>query len=196
MNVLFYSDKCQFSMTFIKKLQDEIDLAKNNLHTDRLNLLNNIKLINVLTLKEIPQNITSIPTIIINNINGPLTGLDAFAWLDNTKYFHQKTNSIKQKICQPNIVSDPNSETGSVDVNKNKNKNKNTDGFANLKDEDDDKITNTKFIGAKQNVSITDFKQQKKDEKAVPEIQNSKINELIMQRKYQMQQFINSNKKR
>lgn len=195
-NILFYSDKCQFSNTFIAKLQDEINVAKQDKDLDRVKLLSDIKLVNILTLKNIPQNVTTIPTIIVHNITVPLSGLDAFAWLENTKYFYQKTNNIKQNVRQITINNSDNGDTNVSNVNKNKNKN--SDEFANLKDEDDDKITNTKFNGAKQNTLITEghTKNLTKDDKIKPDIQNSKMNELIAQRKYQMQQFINSNKKR
>jgi len=195
-NILFYSDKCQFSNTFIAKLQDEINVAKQDKDSDRVKLLSNIKLVNILTLKNIPDNITTIPTIIVHNITVPLSGLDAFAWLENTKYFYQKTNNIKQNVRQITINNSDNGDTNASNINRNKNKN--SDEFANLKDEDDDKITNTKFNGAKQNILITEgnTKNLAKDDKVKPEVQNSKMNELIAQRKYQMQQFINSNKKR
>ena len=42
--------------------------------------------------------ITNIPTIIVKNVNVPLTGIKAFAWLENSKYFYQQTNNINNKI--------------------------------------------------------------------------------------------------
>ena len=75
-NILFYSDKCQYCGLFLKKIHSE-------------NMLHNFKLINVHELKQIPAAITNVPTIIINNINVPLSGIHAFEWLEKTKYFER-----------------------------------------------------------------------------------------------------------
>jgi hypothetical protein len=211
-NILFYSDKCQFSQTFIKKLNEEIELSSKDNNQSRNIMLKSIKLVNISTLKKIPEQITTIPTIIVENINVPLSGLDAFSWLDNSKFFYQQTNNIKNNIRHLNIVNDTTHVTNINSINKN--------SFANLKDEDDDKETNMKYNGAKENKLIlrptlvgteTDERCSsvfpkvdsvlkdtidKKEDKANVEIQNKNVNNLIMQRKYQMQQFINSNKKR
>jgi len=175
-NILFYSDKCQYSMMFIKKLHDE-------------NMLQEFKLINILELKEIPPMITNIPTIIVKNINVPLTGIKAFAWLENSKYFYQQTNNINNKVNQININQDNS-------ISNDKTNNKKTDDFANLKDEDDDKVTKTKFNGATQNISITninDIRQTVSDQKLSQDIQIKRLNELMMVRKMQISSIINNN---
>ena len=168
-NILFYSDKCQYSMMFIKKLQDE-------------NMLQDFKLINILEIEKIPPIITNIPTIIVKNINVPLAGMNAFSWLENSKNFYQKTNNINNVIKQTNIDS-----TSTIN-NENKSKKK-TDEYANLKDEDDEKITNMKFNGAAQNVSITNtsnIKQTISDQKIDVDLQAKKLDELMNLRKIQM----------
>jgi len=187
-------------MSFIKKLHDEIAIADKNNDITREQFLKNIKLVNITTLKTIPDYINTVPTIIVNNINVPLSGLDAFTWLDKSKYFYKPTNNIKHNVSQTDVMKDnfyANSQQNIV-VNDNI-KNKKSDVFANLKDEDDDIITNTKFNGATQNTTIIDTNKGLIDgngEKPNADAQTQKIDSLIIQRKYQMQQFINGSKKR
>jgi len=193
-NILFYSDKCQFSMSFIQKLKDEISVANKDKAIAREKFLRDIKLINVLTLNKIPDNIETVPTILVNNINVPLSGADAFAWLEKSKYFYQPTNNINTNINVKKIdnVKDTYYQDQNQTVSLN-DKNKKSDVFANLKDEDDEKITKTKFNGATQNISITNLsiKETIDDTKIDPAIQNKNMDNLVIQRKYQMQQFIN-----
>ena len=175
-NILFYSDKCQYSMMFIKKLHDE-------------NMLKEFRLVNVLELKEIPPMITNIPTIIVKNVNVPLTGIKAFAWLENSKYFYQQTNNINNKVNQINISQDNS-------ISNDKTTKKITEDLANLKDEDDDKVTKTKFNGAKQNISITntdDIKHTISDQKISQDVQMKRLNELVMLRKMQINNIMNNN---
>lgn len=172
-NILFYSDKCQYSMLFIKKLQDE-------------DMLKEFRLINVLELKTIPSTITNIPTIVVKNINIPLSGISAFDWLENSKYFYQKTNNVNNKVKNLNIQQDT---TMCIENNHHKK----TDDFANLNDADDDKITKIKFNGASQNVSITNtenIKQKVNEQKIKPDIQNQRLNELLKLRNQQFKNFM------
>lgn len=173
-NILFYSDKCQYCVLFIKKIHSE-------------NMLQNFKLINVHELKQIPAAITNVPTIIINNINVPLSGISAFEWLEKSKYFYQRTNNINNKVNHININQDI-----SMCIEDTKT-NKPSDTYASLKDEDDEKRTKIKFNGASQNVSITDatdIKQTINDKKINPDIQTKKLHELILSRKNQTVQFL------
>jgi hypothetical protein len=173
-NILFYSDKCQYCVLFIKKLHSE-------------NMLPNFKLINVHELKQIPAAITNVPTIIVNNINVPLSGINAFEWLEKTKYFYQRTNNINVKVNHININQDTSMCIEDTKIHKP------TDIYANLKDEDDEKRTKIKFNGATQNISITDatdIKQTIHDQKINSDLQAKKLNELIMARKNQMAQFL------
>ena len=173
-NILFYSDKCQYCVLFIKKIHSE-------------NMLPNFRLINVHELKQIPTAITNVPTIIVSNINVPLSGISAFEWLEKSKYFYQKTNNINVKVNHININQDT-----SMCIEDTKT-NRPTDAYASLKDEDDEKRTKIKFNGASQNVSITDatdIKQTIHDKKINPDIQTKKLHELILSRKNQTAQFL------
>jgi hypothetical protein len=160
-------------MLYIKKLQEE-------------NMLKEFRLINVLELEEIPAAITSIPTIVVKNVNVPLSGINAFTWLDNSKYFYQKTNNINNSTKHITIKQDNSMDNDS-------NKFKRDDVYANLKDEDDDKITIIKFNGAMQNTRITNadnIKQTINDQKINSDIQSQRLNELERMRKIQMAHFL------
>lgn len=173
-NILFYSDKCKYCTLFINKLHNE-------------NMLSNFKLINVHELKQIPTAVTNVPTIIVNNINVPLSGINAFEWLEKSKYFYQRTNNVNVKVNHININQDTSMCVENTKINKP------SDIYANLKDEDDDKRTKIKFNGATQNISITDatdIKQTIHDQKINQDIQNKQLNDLIMARKNQITQFI------
>lgn len=185
-NILFYSDKCEFSIKFIQKIKDK-------------NMLNSFKMINILKIKDIPSNITTIPTIIVPNINIPLSGDAAFNWVDNYNYFYQPTNNInivqKINIINPNIQNSHHDLLNEVTTKYKKNK---SDDYANLKDEDDEKITKTKFNPINQNINITNLnniKDKINDIKTDSIIQTKKMDDLMVQRKIQMMQFINGKKK-
>jgi hypothetical protein len=81
MIILFYSDQCEFSKKIIEYIE------KNNLKK-------NFNMININKLKEIPSNITVVPTIITDNIEAPLEGKKAFEYIINQKYFFHPTNNI------------------------------------------------------------------------------------------------------
>jgi len=189
-NILFYSDKCQFSLKFIEKLKEQ-QLLYNSVSPSP----HQFKLINVMETKNIPENIKSIPTIIVQNINVPLSGSDAFNWVDNFKFFYRETNNINKTKNIENIKIQVDNTMNAESI-----KNKKSDEYANLKDEDDDKITKTKYNGVNQNISITNLDSLKEtihEDKINGELQNKKVDDLIEQRKYQMQLFINAkNKKR
>jgi len=85
MIILFYSDQCEFS----KKIIEYID--KNNLKK-------NFNMINVNKLKQIPENITVVPTIITDNVEAPLEGKKAFEYIINQKYFFHPTNNVEYWI--------------------------------------------------------------------------------------------------
>jgi hypothetical protein len=82
MIILFYSDQCEFSKKIIEYIE------KNNLKK-------NFNTININKLKEIPSNITVVPTIITDNIEAPLEGKKAFEYIINQKYFFHPTNNIE-----------------------------------------------------------------------------------------------------
>ena len=174
MNILFYSNKCHYSNLFLNKLKDE-------------NMINDFKLINVLEVKniDIPDIITSVPTIIVKNINTPLVGINAFNWLDNNKFFYQKTNNINNKIKPCNV----NYDYLTIDHNKNKD-------FANLDDREDDKSIDIKFNRALNVINITEMgniENKIKEDKIKEDIYDKKLNELLILRKMQMKQLQNNN---
>jgi len=169
MNILFYSNKCHYSNLFLNKLKDE-------------NMINDFKLINVLEVKnkDIPDIITSVPTIIIKNINTPLVGINAFNWLDNNKFFYQKTNNINNKIKPCNV----NYDYLTIDNNNNI--------FANLDDKEDEKNIDVKFNRALNLTNITEMGNIENkiiEDKIKEETYNKKLNELLLLRKKQMSQL-------
>ena len=168
-NILFYSKKCKYSMLFIKKLQDE-------------NIIQDFRLIDVLELTQIPDIITNIPTIIVKNINVPLSGINAFNWLENSKYFYRQTNNINNVIPQISISNDS--------ISNDNTNNRITEDFANIRDEDDEKTTKNKFNGATQNVKITNNSGEINDHKISQEIQTEKLNNLLIMRKNQLKNII------
>lgn len=167
-NILFYSSVgCLYSEQILKKIKDE-------------KLIDNFKLINVYELyksgKQIPSEITETPTMIIYNIPKPLVGAEAFDWIDNHKYFYQKTNNVNNvKIAIPIITECKDA----ADLKKN-------DEFANIKDNDDEETTKKKYNGATQNNLITNSEKYITEQKMTMEIQNKKLQELLLQRKLQL----------
>lgn len=174
-NLLFYSDKCEHSINFIKRLQEE-------------QLLPEFKLINILQLAEIPPMIEKIPTIIVKNINVPLVGINAYKWLENRKYFYQGTNNINNKTYQTAITTD--------EMSNDKTAYKRSDEFANIRDADDDKTTKMKFNGASQNNRITNMTsgQRIHDTRVASDLQTKRLSDLIAVRKMQMSGLTANNK--
>jgi hypothetical protein len=72
------------------------------------NIIKNFNMINIDKLKEIPKNITIVPTIIDPKIEAPLEGRKAFEFIINQKYFYHPTNNIDYwvKNCIPKPVID------------------------------------------------------------------------------------------
>jgi len=95
MIILFYSDNCEFCKKMLEYIQ------KNN-------IIKNFNMINIDKLKEIPKNITIVPTIIDSKIEAPLEGRKAFEFIINQKYFYHPTNNIDYwvKNCIPKPVID------------------------------------------------------------------------------------------
>lgn len=175
-HLLFYSsERCEYSNLFIKKIKDE-------------NLLGEFKLIDILELhrkqQKIPPEITNTPTVIVKNMLKPLTGKDAFDWLDTLKYFYQKTNNITLPVKKVIVTNNNNDYAEGVDLKKN-------EEFANIKDDDDEKNTIKKYNGATQNILITgeQIKQPIVEQKMSSDIQNKKLHELLQLRKIQMAKY-------
>ena len=81
MKVLFYSEKCQFSIKLLAYLE-------------KYNMQELFKMINIDT-NEAPPEIDSVPTIIDTEMNQPLKGRKVFEYLVNIKYFNNPTNNIE-----------------------------------------------------------------------------------------------------
>jgi len=81
MKVLFYSEKCQFSIKLLAYLE-------------KYNMQELFKMINIDT-NETPPEIDSVPTIIDTEMNQPLKGRKVFEYLVNIKYFNNPTNNIE-----------------------------------------------------------------------------------------------------
>lgn len=172
-HLLFYSsERCEYSNLFIKKLKSE-------------NLLNEFKLIDVLELyrngKKIPPEITNIPTIIIKNMAKPLTGEDAFNWIETNRYFYQKTNNVNNPVKIAALKIDEFKDGADLKI----------DEFANIKDTDDDIATKKKYNGASQNTLIIgdQIKQQITEQKMSSDVQNKKLQELLQMRKNQLSKY-------
>lgn len=99
MKILFYSLKCKYCQELLLYMQ------KNNM-VDDYHCIN----IDTLKKKQIPPQVTEIPTIIDNSIELPITGKYAFEYIFNKKYFNHKTNNInnwqKKRIINPDIEQD------------------------------------------------------------------------------------------
>ena len=96
MRVLFYSESCNFCL----KLLEYIDKNKLGQY---------FKVISIDKSKNIPANVTVVPTIIDTTIEAPLEGKKAFEYVINQKYFNHPTNNVeftKDGVPKPTIEED------------------------------------------------------------------------------------------
>ena len=97
MILLFYSNECKYCSKLLEYLK------KNNLEKQ-------FKMFNIDVLKQIPDNITIVPTIIDDTVEAPIEGKLAFEYVINQKYFNHPTNNINlwinNNIPKPNIEED------------------------------------------------------------------------------------------
>ena len=97
MKILFYSNKCKHC----KKLFELIESK---------NLKDDFKLVNVDNNKNVPKDITQVPTIFEVDLNIVLTGKKAFEYVLSQKYFNLQSNNINnwidKNIIRPKIVQD------------------------------------------------------------------------------------------
>ncbi len=138
MNLLFYSTQCQFSKLII------ILLKKHDLFDD-------FKMICIEDLKkdQIPSNIKKVPTMLVQDVKKPLSGKDAFLWLDT------KTKiGLDSKKCK--ILGDADSEkidkkirSGFEDM-KEINISKNNGSFSYVDEDQDEKLAFDKSKGVKE----------------------------------------------
>ena len=96
MRILFYSESCNFCL----KLLEYIDKNKLGQY---------FKLISIDKSKNIPTNVTIVPTIIDTSVEAPLEGKKAFEYVINQKYFNHPTNNVeytKDGVPKPSIEED------------------------------------------------------------------------------------------
>lgn len=95
MKVIFYSDKCNYSIKLLAYL-------------DKHNIKSLFKLVNIDKTVP-PKEIDIVPTIVDTELNQPLKGKKAFEYLINIKYFNNPTNNIdgvKELPPNPDIPED------------------------------------------------------------------------------------------
>ena len=80
-NILFYSNKCKFCKQMIKLIND-ID----NINSYKLICIDNNS-------KNFPY-IQRVPTLLINSIEKPIVGINAFNWIQSRSQFNNNTNNI------------------------------------------------------------------------------------------------------
>ena len=114
MKILFYSNKCEYSQKILSYME------KNK-------IISNFELINIDNLKEIPDKIDIVPTIIDEELREPLKGKNAFEYLINNKYFNNPTNNIeyiKYIPSNPKVIEDDKAISNNInelEMNKNTN---------------------------------------------------------------------------
>ena len=169
MNYLFYSNYCQYSKELLKLIID------NNFNTYFKFICiddDNIK---------IPDLITNVPSIIINNINKVLMGNEAFEWVKLQKFININTNNSTKII-----------NNDGLPVNKNEKNYDNTKTiFTYIEDNID--ISSNRF----RNINIEDeiLETNNIDEPKISlEQQNNLINEEINKRKNDLQFIFNNYK--
>jgi len=101
MNIIFYSRRCETCINLINILESE-------------KLLNYFKLFCVDgRINDIPPQITMVPTVIVQNINKPMTGSEVFEWIKSVKYLR------KQNIDNNNNINNSNNNNFFNDSDKN-----------------------------------------------------------------------------
>lgn len=69
-------------------------------------IMEDFEYVDVIRQRPLPSIIKSVPTILAENVVVPLVGKAAFDWLENTKYFYQRTDNINNVVVNPNIQND------------------------------------------------------------------------------------------
>jgi len=115
--IIFYSNDCEYCNKLLEYL-------------NKYNLNDMFKLIDIKTIKSIPEYITSVPTLIDSNLNQPLKNKQVFEYLINFKYFNNPTNNINliSTIENPKIVNDTKAYKN---INNNLEINETTDFYSN-----------------------------------------------------------------
>ena len=168
MNYLFYSNFCQYSNELLKLIIDN-------------NLKNQFKFIciednNV----NIPSFITSVPSIIVNNINKLLVGNEAFEWIKLQKYINISTCNSTIKI-----------NDNMLPVNKNEiNIDNSKISFTYIEDNIDISLNKFRDINVEDNI----IKNNYQEEKITLDQQNLLISKELNKRNNDIQILFNNSK--
>jgi thiol-disulfide isomerase/thioredoxin len=97
MILLFYSEKCELCRAIINLLNE-------------FNIKDKFKLIDILKINKIPENINVVPTIIESELKALIEGKDVYHFILNQKFFFHPTNNIdlwiNTPIPKPTIIED------------------------------------------------------------------------------------------
>jgi len=88
---IYLSSRCKYCRDLLTKIRD------NDI---------NVELINI-DKDPYPNEVKSVPTLIESNLLNPLIGKKVFEWVENQKYFNQKSNNIN---LSKNIILPKNSD--------------------------------------------------------------------------------------
>lgn len=134
-------------------------------------------------LSKLPKSYTSVPILIVKNINMPLIGKEVFNWLETQKYIDLTSNNIL-KSSNPDFYVDP-TIGKAYDVN-----------CASIIDDDDDKM-NTSLAYTKDwnKMTITNNMNVRYiDNKISYEVQQRKLQQLCQDRNNDLLKLMNNNK--
>lgn len=93
--IIFYSNDCEYCNKLLE-------------YINKYNLNDTFKLVDIKSIKKIPESIKTVPTLIDPNLNQPLLNKQVFEYLVNFKYFNNPTNNINftSTIENPKIIND------------------------------------------------------------------------------------------
>lgn len=167
---VFYSNKCQHCIKLLKTIQNE-------------KLTDQCQLVCFETMPDkFPNFVNNVPTIIAQNLSKPLVGLEAVQWIENNKFFNQKTNNINTV----NVV-DPHIKSALEGLEFDKESTTISDHYTNINDTNINKVM-LDYNKINMNVPITNDVSNKKieDIKINNDLQERKLKELILLRKHQI----------
>jgi hypothetical protein len=134
--ILFYSNKCDYCKRFLDRL-------------DKENLNKRFTQVCVDGNRNIPKEITDVPTIIVANIIKPLIGKAAFDWVDTVKQFSQISSNITLRSTvdknisaktNPLLISGGSSSINSINGISKSESTHISDGYA-FQDDNEDNMT-------------------------------------------------------
>jgi hypothetical protein len=130
-----------------------------------------------------PPFVTSVPTIIAQNLTKPLVGKEAMDWIENKKFFNQITNNVNKK----NVI-DPKIKSSIDDLGFNKIESTSiSDHYTNINDVNIEKaMLDYNKVGDNAPITNDISNKQISDTKINNELQEQKLKELILLRKQQL----------